>query len=143
VSDNLFPDKNLADQQSDPPSAPGTGRQSEYPPSDKGGKTSDPQGSKLNNPSGSQMMENQPNRTKDDRSMEVLPLDKLKPTTEGTETILETLFNKDFVDEMRSRWNTIQVQFVDSPCSSVEQGDALVAEIMEKFSHILADQQNL
>ncbi|NJD57842.1 MAG: hypothetical protein C3F13_12895 [Anaerolineales bacterium] len=53
----------------------------------------------------------------------------------------ETWFLKADADEMRSRWNTIQIQFVESPCTAVEQGDALIGEVMERFSQMLSDHQ--
>jgi hypothetical protein len=55
--------------------------------------------------------------------------------------IEETWFCKADIDEMRSRWNTIQIQFVESPCTAVEQGDALIGEVMERFSQMLSDHQ--
>jgi hypothetical protein len=61
----------------------------------------------------------------------------------GEKQIDDAWFGKTEVDEMRARWNMIQIQFIDSPCSSVEQGDALVAEVMERFTKILADRQTL
>ncbi len=55
---------------------------------------------------------------------------------------LESWFVSNEVEEMRSRWTDIQVQFVDSPCSAVEQGDALVAEIVERVKQTITDQQD-
>lgn len=43
------------------------------------------------------------------------------------------------IDELRSRWTTIQAQFVDQPCTAIEQGDALVTETIEKMQASLAD----
>jgi hypothetical protein len=61
----------------------------------------------------------------------------------GEKQIDDAWFGKTEVEEMRARWNMIQIQFIDSPCSSVEQGDALVAEVMERFTKILADRQTM
>ncbi len=49
-------------------------------------------------------------------------------------------FSREEINELHSRWNTIQVQFIDDPCSSVEQGEALVAETVERMKQMIADQ---
>jgi hypothetical protein len=38
----------------------------------------------------------------------------------------------------RSRWALIQASFVDEPRSAVEQGDALVAELMQRLAEVFA-----
>ena len=43
------------------------------------------------------------------------------------------------IDELRSRWTAIQSQFVDQPCTAIEQGDTLVAETIEKLQTSLTD----
>ncbi len=50
-------------------------------------------------------------------------------------------FKPEDADELRHRWNSIQIQFVDEPCAAVEQGEALVAETAERLKQMLADQQ--
>ncbi len=55
---------------------------------------------------------------------------------------LESWFITNEVQEMKARWNDIQVQFVESPCSAVEQGDALVAEIVERIKQTITDHQD-
>jgi hypothetical protein len=45
------------------------------------------------------------------------------------------------IDELRSRWNTIQTGFVDEPRTSVEQADALVAEVMKRIAQMFAEQR--
>lgn len=62
-----------------------------------------------------------------------------KPT--HTESPTFSWFSKAEIDDFRSRWNAIQVQFVDSPCSAVEQGDTLVAEILERVKQAISNQQ--
>lgn len=73
---------------------------------------------------------------------ETTTMDKSSSTIVPEQNISDTWLTKAEVSEMRSRWYAIQVQFVDSPCSSVEQGDALVAEVMERFMQILTEKQN-
>jgi hypothetical protein len=66
-----------------------------------------------------------------------------QPDSSGeTSRISETWLSKVEVDELRTRWNAIQFQFVDSPCSAVEQGDTLVAEVIERTTEILSEIQN-
>ncbi len=49
------------------------------------------------------------------------------------------LFPADQAEALRSRWESIQVGFVDEPRAAVEQADSLVAEVMQTlattFSH--------
>lgn len=142
MNDNQSPDKNPDNQRSDTSPASGVGHRSDYDPHDLIGKTNDPQGSVQNISSGSPTGNNQSIQSADDASRELPSLDKSIPSTGGSSTLLESWFSKDLVDEMQSQWNAIQVQFVDSPCSAVEQGEALVAEIMEKLNNILAEKQN-
>ena len=41
----------------------------------------------------------------------------------------------------RSRWALIQASFVDEPRSAVEQGDALVAELMQRLAEVFATER--
>lgn len=45
------------------------------------------------------------------------------------------------IDDLRSRWNSIQTGFVDEPRASVEQADALVAEVMKRIAQMFAEQR--
>jgi hypothetical protein len=45
-------------------------------------------------------------------------------------------------EELRSRWTSIQAQFVDQPCTSIEQADALIADAIERLSKALGIQQS-
>jgi hypothetical protein len=81
-----------------------------------------------------------------DRSTGELKTDNQKQTGPGNPAkhriTEEAWFNQADADELRSRWNTIQVQFIDSPCSAVEQGDTLVAEVIQRISQIFSEHQN-
>ena len=44
-------------------------------------------------------------------------------------------------DDMRARWNAIQIGFVDDPRHAVEMADALVAEIMQRLAQLFANQR--
>ena len=41
----------------------------------------------------------------------------------------------------RTRWSEIQAGFVDEPSRAVQQGDALVAELMKRLAQIFADER--
>lgn len=51
------------------------------------------------------------------------------------------LFPSGEATEMRSRWDTIQVGFVDEPRHAVEQADALVAGAMKRLAEIFAEER--
>jgi hypothetical protein len=52
-------------------------------------------------------------------------------------------FEQGVIDDLRSRWNSIQAQFVDQPCTSIEQADALVADAIGRIQQMLTKQQDL
>lgn len=55
-----------------------------------------------------------------------------------------SLFDTEETDGFRSRWNSIQTQFVDEPRRSVEQADELVAQTMKRLAEIFAaERENL
>jgi len=48
---------------------------------------------------------------------------------------------RDESDQLRSRWSSIQAQFVDQPRGAVEQAETLIADCVEKIQQLLSDQQ--
>ena len=42
----------------------------------------------------------------------------------------------------QSRWSEIQAGFVDEPRQSVEQADALVAEVMQRMAQVFSDERS-
>jgi hypothetical protein len=46
----------------------------------------------------------------------------------------QSLFAEDELAGFRSRWNEIQVGFVDEPRQAVEQADALVSDLVEQLT---------
>jgi hypothetical protein len=48
------------------------------------------------------------------------------------------LFEPADTDSFRTRWQEIQVRFVDEPGESVERADALVAELMQRLAQVFA-----
>ncbi len=53
------------------------------------------------------------------------------------------IFTREEITDLRSKWKDIQVQFIDSPCSAVEQGDTLVADVLERVKEAITHQQEL
>jgi hypothetical protein len=51
------------------------------------------------------------------------------------------LFEADEQDELRQRWTEIQTEFVDQPQRSVEQANALVADLTERLVANFRDEQ--
>ena len=54
----------------------------------------------------------------------------------------EALFPATESDDLRRRWNDIQVAFVDEPRSSVEKADQLVASVIQKLAQVFADERS-
>jgi hypothetical protein len=54
----------------------------------------------------------------------------------------QSLLPKQQVDELRSRWTTIQTSFVDEPRRAVKDADALVASATKQISDSFADQRS-
>lgn len=52
------------------------------------------------------------------------------------------LFPASEATELRGRWHTIQVGFVDEPRHAVEQADALVAGAMKRMAEIFAEERS-
>ncbi len=52
------------------------------------------------------------------------------------------LLNQNEIQAMRTHWTNIQAEFVDEPRKSVEQADALVAELMQKLAQTFASEKN-
>ena len=46
------------------------------------------------------------------------------------------------LDRLRTRWNDIQTSFVDEPRQSVEQADALVAEVIKQVAQVFAGERS-
>jgi hypothetical protein len=55
-----------------------------------------------------------------------------------TEERAMPLLDEGEAGSFRSQWALIQASFVDEPRSAVEQGDALVAELMQRLAEIFA-----
>jgi hypothetical protein len=63
----------------------------------------------------------------------------MSSTANGAST--EPLLPADQSDRFTSRWEEIQTGFVDEPRESVEQADALVADLMQRLASSFADKR--
>jgi len=52
------------------------------------------------------------------------------------------LFSGSEANDLRGKWDAIQVGFVDEPCRAVEQADTLVAGTMKRLAEIFAEERN-
>lgn len=55
---------------------------------------------------------------------------------------LEPLFAADVAETYRSRWGTIQSDFVDDPRRAVRSGDELVAQVMSSLANSFAEERH-
>lgn len=51
------------------------------------------------------------------------------------------LFSSNEANELRGRWDAIQVGFVDEPRRAVEQADNLVAGTMKRLAEVFAEER--
>lgn len=89
-------------------------------------------------------IENHEDRSQDDRSRAAAPRDEASRA--GSEAApqaeqLEPLFSAELAQEYRSRWIGLQGSFVDDPRQAVQQGDELVAEVMQSLAQTFADER--
>jgi hypothetical protein len=58
-----------------------------------------------------------------------------QPTETGTESSTDdSLFARDDLSGLRSRWDDVQAAFVDDPKECVQKADALVSEVVEQLT---------
>ena len=62
-------------------------------------------------------------------------------TPSGDEGGAEPLLADDHAEGFRSRWNEIQVRFVDEPRGSVQKADGLVVETMEWLAQMFSEER--
>ena len=81
-----------------------------------------------------------PSSTKD----VVRDLERRKATSEKPAEINKStpLFPENEATNFRNRWTEIQAAFVDEPRRAVEQGDALVADVIKRLAGSFADERS-
>jgi len=62
-------------------------------------------------------------------------------TSGGTAQQTTPLFSADEAQGFRSRWDTVQTQFVDEPRKSVQEADNLVESVIQRLSKIFTDER--
>lgn len=62
--------------------------------------------------------------------------------TEGTGATSTPLFVETDVNDLRTRWSTVQAGFVDEPRHAVENADKLVATVMERLAQGFAKERS-
>ena len=61
---------------------------------------------------------------------------------DGEQEQLIALFNPELAGQFRSRWDAIQIGFVDDPKSAVRQADELVAQVMTSLAESFAQERS-
>jgi hypothetical protein len=74
----------------------------------------------------------------EDAGAEPIPFE---PRTKAHVETPESLLAKRQVEEMRSRWGTIQESFIDEPRKAVKEADALVASAVKQISEAFSAQR--
>ncbi|MES2938536.1 MAG: hypothetical protein V4864_12700 [Pseudomonadota bacterium] len=59
----------------------------------------------------------------------------------GSAEPLAALFPTELAQEFRSRWDAVQIGFVDDPQRAVQQADELVAQVMKSLAESFAQQR--
>ena len=74
----------------------------------------------------------------------VRDLEQRKEKTEKPSDIDKSapLFPENEATNFRSRWTEIQAAFVDEPRQAVEEGDALVADVIKRVARTFADERS-
>ena len=52
------------------------------------------------------------------------------------------LFSADETDDFQSRWDSVQVRFVDEPRQAVEEADTLVAAAIQRLAQVFAEEKS-
>jgi hypothetical protein len=80
-------------------------------------------------------------QTMDPTHEQEIEFQKKPRPSDSTKTEPITWLNRDEMEKLRSRWVSIQAQFVDQPRGSVEQAETLVADAVERIQQVLTEQQ--
>jgi hypothetical protein len=86
--------------------------------------------------------EDQQLSTADFASSASAPVERRQEDRAAESSRAEALFPGGESQGFQSRWSEIQTSFVDEPRSSVEQADALVAEVMQRLAQGFADERS-
>jgi hypothetical protein len=67
------------------------------------------------------------------------PVKTMNPIIDSEET---TLLKCEDIDELKSRWDSIQIEFVDEPRKSVEKADALLVDAVKMIDRELSEKRS-
>jgi len=81
-------------------------------------------------------------RAKAERTKDEARRVAIRPETQLRDNTSTPLFETQEAESLRSRWTTVQTQFVDEPRRSVEQADELVAATMKRLAEMFASERD-
>jgi hypothetical protein len=83
-------------------------------------------------------------RTDDERSAGTVTGDASAAgaTTTPADDAARPLLGEQELDGYRTRWQSVQVRFVDEPRDTVKEADALVAELMQRLAQTFAEERS-
>lgn len=70
------------------------------------------------------------------------PMERHEVDRSASERHETQLFPGTEAEGFHTRWSEIQVSFVDEPRESVQQADALVAEVMQRLAQVFAQERS-
>jgi hypothetical protein len=68
--------------------------------------------------------------------------DTQQPAMQSDAEPLAALFPPEMAQEFRSRWDEVQIGFVDDPKQAVRKADELVAQVMKSLAQKFADERS-
>src|SRR5262245_26617346 len=77
-----------------------------------------------------------------DRAAITKPVEPTENAGVGTQERNAPLFASEEANGFRSRWNEIQITFVDEPRHAVEEADGLVANVMKRLAEVFAEERS-
>jgi hypothetical protein len=68
--------------------------------------------------------------------------DMQQPAMQSDAELLAALFPPEMAQDFRSRWDEVQIGFVDDPKQAVRKADELVAQVMKNLAQKFADERS-
>jgi len=83
-----------------------------------------------------------PNEKRDARSVTTEPAADGDTAVGHEQEQLVALFSRDVAEDFRSRWDAVQIGFVDDPKQAVQKADELVAQVMTSLAETFAKERS-
>jgi hypothetical protein len=80
-------------------------------------------------------------QTENSRLEEKFQVHEQTTTSELMESVQTSCLSDEEIEELQSRWDSIQIEFVDEPQASVEKADALISGVLERIEQSLSNQR--